>query len=210
MMQEPDPRREQDSEWWLDPRCHFGELTIEALLSRKQADLAPALDFLSSHAGLQPGARLLDLCCGPGWYSIELARLGFEVVGIDVNPEYIRLARQLSDQKGTDVEFLVGDMREIPFVGRFDLVINIGTSFGFFADDTEDYRVVEQVARSLRSGGSFVLEMANRDYLLKHFVRRDWKRLEDGSVRLLERDFDHIASRIKTRFEIVGDEGSWS
>lgn len=192
-------------EWWRDPRSHFGELKAESPFLNQREDIQPAVEFIHSQLGLLTGAALLDLCCGPGRYAIELAHEGFEVVGLDINQRYVATARQVAAGEQIAIEFLTGDMRCIPFVNHFDAVINVGTSFGFFDREAEDQRVIESVARSLKPGGVFLLEMGNRDYYLKHFVAKDWRKLEDRRVIVIRREFDYLRSRINSTFEVLKD-----
>lgn len=199
-------------EWWRDPRCHFGELTIDSPLLHQRDDIQPAIEFICTELALPPNARILDLCCGPGRYAVELGRRGYEVVGLDINERYIALARQLAEREGVQATFLTGDMREIPFESHFDAIINVGTSFGFFDGEGEDRRVITAVTKSLKSKGVFLLEMGNRDYYLKNFKAKDWRRLENGRVIVIQREFDYVRSRIDVVFEMVGGEGveRWS
>jgi len=206
-MQEGPPGNGEAKEWWRDARCHFAPLTIDHPLLCDRSDLAFAIEFLTSLPGLPAGASILDLCCGPGRYSVELALRGHRVVGLDILPGFIALARELARREAVELELLTGDMREIPFRERFDLALSLGTSFGFFDDEADDRRVIAGIARSLKRGGRFVLEMGNRDYVLSHFVARDWTRLEDGRIRILERRFDAARGRIDTQFEVVGGAG---
>jgi SAM-dependent methyltransferase len=140
-------------EWWRDPRSHFGELKAESPMLSQRKDIQPAVEFIYSQLGLLNGAALLDLCCGPGRYSVGLAHKGFEVVGLELNQQYVTLARQVAAGEQVATGFLAGDMRSIPFVNHFDAVINVGTSFGFFDREAEDQQVIESVARSLKPGG---------------------------------------------------------
>jgi len=199
-------------EWWRDPRCHYGKLTVDSAVLRERDDTRPAVEFIASALGLAHGARILDLCCGPGRHAVELALRGYQVVGLDINPRYIALAQQLAQQEGVQATFLTGDMRAIPFERYFDAVINVGTSFGLFDSDAENGRVMTAVARALQPHGAFLLEMANRDYYLKHFQAKDWRRLEDGRVTVIRRDFDYERSRIVVAFETPGGEQveTWS
>ncbi len=190
--------------WWRDPRCHFGKLTKDSPLLTQRQDLQPTIEFIVTELALPAGARILDLCCGPGRYCIELAHRGFAVVGIDLNERYVALASQVAEQDGVRAQFLAGDMREIPFVDHFDAVINVGTSFGFFADQADDQRAIHAVARALKPGGTFLLEMANRDYYLKNFQRKDWRTLKDSSVITVRREFDYTRSRMNVTFERFG------
>jgi SAM-dependent methyltransferase len=187
-------------EWWRDPRSHFGELKAESSYLTRREDIQPAVKFIHSQLGLLTGAALLDLCCGPGKYAVELAHEGFEVVGLDLNQQYVAMARLVAAMERVAIGFLAGDMRCIPFVNHFDAVINVGTSFGFFDRQAEDQRVIESVARSLKPGGVFLLEMGNRDYYLKHFVAKDWRKLEGGGVIVIRREFDYVRSCINSTF----------
>lgn len=200
-------------EWWRDPKSHFGELKADSQFLTQRKDIQPAIEFIHSQLGLLNGATLLDLCCGPGRYAIELANKGFEVVGLDLNEQYVASARQVAAEEQVAIRFMSGDMRYIPFVNHFDAVINVGTSFGFFDREAEDQQVIESVARSLKSGGVFLLEMGNRDYYLKNFMAKDWRRREDGKVIVIRREFDYVRSRINSTFEILADgdtEEEWS
>src|SRR5262245_54230170 len=83
---------------------------------------------------LEPGMRVLDLACGHGRISNRLAARGFEVTGLDATPMFLDLARRDAQARGVSVEYVEGDMREIPWADRFDRVINWFTAFGYFDD----------------------------------------------------------------------------
>ena len=125
-------------EWWLDPRCHFGELTIDSPRLHQRDNIQPAIEFICTELVLPTKARILDLCCGPGRYAVELAHRGYDVVGLDINEQYLALARQLAEREGVLATFLTGDMREIPFESHFDAIINVHTSFGYFDSEGEN------------------------------------------------------------------------
>jgi SAM-dependent methyltransferase len=187
-------------EWWRDYRCHFGKLDESSPMILDRSDVQAALQSISQHLDLEEGSRILDLCCGPGRYTTELAKMEYEVVGIDINEDYVALARKLAEQERVSPEIIVGDMREISYAGSFDAVISVGTSFGFFATETENELVIESIARSLKPGGHFLLEMGNRDYLLKNFEASSSRENPDGSLTEVHRSFDYVRSRINTTF----------
>jgi SAM-dependent methyltransferase len=200
-------------EWWRDPRCHFGTLDESSPVLTDRSDLQAAIGFILLQLDLEKGARILDLCCGPGRYVIELAHRGLDVVGIDINEDYVGLARRLAEQEGVTAEVLVSDMREIPYVNCFDAVINVGTSFGLFETESEDQRAIESVSGALKPGGRFLLEMGNRDYLLKNFEATNSSENPDGSATHVQRSFDYVRSRINTTFRRSASHGileTWS
>jgi 2-polyprenyl-3-methyl-5-hydroxy-6-metoxy-1,4-benzoquinol methylase len=83
------------------------------------------VDFIVKALDLPAGAKVLDLCCGQGRHSLELARRGFQVVGVDLSEALLYAARKRAESEGLSVTFLHCDMREIDFAGEFDAVINI-------------------------------------------------------------------------------------
>src|SRR5262249_41028487 len=128
---------------------------------------AAEIDFIESALGLPAGARVLDLACGFGRHSIGMALRGYRVTGVDFNPRYLALAREESERRGVTVRWVEADMRELDFAREFDAVYSYFTSFGYFPE-RENERVIERVARSLTPGARFLIDLANRDWILTH------------------------------------------
>ena len=101
----------------------------------------------------EPGAQILDLACGWGRHSVALAEAGFRVTGMDLSETLLRAARGRAEQARVSVEWVRGDMREVPFEGRFDLVLSLFSSLGYFLSDEEDLRVLRGARRALRQIG---------------------------------------------------------
>lgn len=137
--------------------------------------------FIWKAAGLRRGESVLDLCCGTGRHSALLARRGCEVVGLDATPAYLKEAR-----KAKGPRFLRGDMRRVPFRDRFDAVVNLWTSFGYFPRLADDRRTLAGVARALKPGGRFLLDLVNADRLLRDYQRTLWETRADGARLLKE------------------------
>ncbi|HEX3213864.1 MAG TPA: class I SAM-dependent methyltransferase, partial [Actinomycetota bacterium] len=109
--------------------------------------------------GLAPGARLLDLCCGPGRHAVPLAQLGYRVTGLDLSRPL--LARAAAAAAGQRVGLVAADMRRLPFAdGSFDAVLNLFNAFGYLEDEAQDELVLAEVARVLAPGGRFLQELA--------------------------------------------------
>lgn len=115
---------------------------------------------------LAPGVRVLDLACGHGRIANRLAERGCEVTGLDATPMFLDLARRDAAARGVSVEYVQGDMRDLPWQRRFDRVLNWFTAFGYF-DDGGCRGVLRQIARVLRPGGLVLLDMNNRDWLAR-------------------------------------------
>ena len=96
---------------------------------------------------------MLDLCCGPGRFSIELAKRGFRVTGVDRTRFLLGKAKSREKKAGVKVEWVESDMRDFVRPGAFDLALSMFTSFGYFDDKADDLRVLRQVCESLKPGG---------------------------------------------------------
>lgn len=115
-------------------------------------------DFLVEALQCKAGSRVLDVPCGNGRLSLELAERGYRVTGVDISEEFIEEARTASNTGGTPVpQFLLGDMRRIEGEATFDGAFCFGNSFGFL-----EYRDMEAflagIARALKPGARFVIE----------------------------------------------------
>jgi SAM-dependent methyltransferase len=156
---------------------------------------------------LPVGARILDCPCGQGRHAHLLAEAGFQVDGVDYSRHLLALAKDRGDSEG--LRYARADMRALPkgWTARFDAVINLFTSFGFFADPADDVRVVRELARVLRPGGILVWHGASRDGVSARFLRRDWWRTSDGTLVAHERTFDPLSGILLVESEWRGSSG---
>ena len=109
---------------------------------------------------LDAGAEILDCPCGHGRISNGLAERGFRVTGIDASETFLQRARVDAQSLGVDVDYVHGDMRDLPWRERFDALVNWFTSFGYFSDE-QNKAVLRQFHDALRPGGRLVLETQN-------------------------------------------------
>jgi SAM-dependent methyltransferase len=166
--------------------------------------------FVVERLALEPGARILDLACGHGRHAVELARRGFRVTGFDLSEPSLELARGRAAAERVELDLVQGDMRELPWEGEFEAVLSLFTAFGYFSDKADDERVLAQVERVLRSGGSFLLDVVSLFVLARGFRTRHWEELEDGRTWLDARDYDHLTGRSNVTWTFVGPGGERS
>ena len=151
------------------------KLYLDLYQHRDEEDARWMINLLQRSIAVKTNARVLDIACGSGRHSIELARRGFDVTGFDLSEFLITEARKNlknSGEKNMKVKFLLSDMRDFNFRNTFDIAVNIFTSFGYFDNDKENFRVIENVSRSLKIGGYFIF-----DFLNKHFLEKNLKPL---------------------------------
>ncbi len=196
-----------DPEWWA--RIFDGlYLVTDGDIALNESLTRYEVDVITEVLGIERDDAILDLCCGNGRHSIELARRGYRnVVGLDYSGELLRVARKRAEEEGLRVRFKQGDARNLPFPsGTFDAVIMMGNSFGYFADPLDDLRVLREVHRVLRPYGKFLIDVADGEYLRRSFERLSVERLHDGLLVIRERELDEHGRRLVTR-ELVIDGG---
>lgn len=135
--------------------------------------------FIMRRLKLKKGASLLDLCCGPGRHAVEFAKKGLAVTGYDYSGEYLREAASRAKKARVALRLERGDMRELKFRGVFDAAVNLFTSFGYFPKFSDDIRTLRGVARALKPGGLFLIELVNADHTRKSFRPRWWDDMGD-------------------------------
>ncbi len=192
------------SETWYEDDS-FWKTWGPILFSQKRITSAAAeIDGILKLAGILPEARILDLCCGAGRHSLELARRRFRVTGVDRTTEYLAQAEEQAKKEGLEIELVRRDMREFSRPNAFDAAINLFTSFGYFEDEAENRRVVENLFRSLRPGGVLVMDMSGKEVIARNFRERDWQEVE-GGFHLEERKLLNDWERIEARWILFRD-----
>ena len=136
---------------------------------------------------------MLDVPCGQGRHAHLLAESGYDVDGLDYSKEFLAGARKRGT--GKNLRYTRGDMRKMSarWSKRFDAVLNLFTSFGFFSHPSDDARVISAFARVLKPGGTLVWHGGSRDGVMARFLPRDWWTSPDGTLFAQEREFDSLS-----------------
>lgn len=194
-----EPRRdwhEQDEFWELAEPLMFDDLRFQSAL--------PEVEQIVKLVQLEPGAQVLDLCCGPGRHSIEFARKGFQVTAVDRTARYLDRARKSAG--GLPVEWVKQDARQFLRPEAFDLAVNLYTSFGYFESPDDDQLVATNLARSLKPGGALVMQLMGKEVIATRFVERTWG--QHGDIVLLQENKLHTNfTAIENRWTLQTPEG---
>lgn len=157
--------------------------------SREAEDAAAGeTDFLWKVLRLKKGSCVLDIPCGTGRHALRLARKGASVLGVDITEEYLKEARR-KGARVPNARFVRGDMRRIPLQGEFDAAVNLWTSFGYFDDPADDMKVLRGIARALKPGGLFLIDMIDFDEARRRNRTKNWVERADGAFVLEEAFF---------------------
>lgn len=158
-------------------------------------------DFLIRHLQLQPGDQALDVPCGNGRHAVELAQRGIRVTGVDISVEFLDEARRTAPE----VEWVLGDMRALPWRSRFDGAFCWGNSFGYF-DHEGCLRFLDAVARSLKAGGRFAMDTGLvAESILPHLQPE--RVLQIGDISFASRNvYDPVEGRLDITYTFTRDE----
>ena len=179
----------------------FGKDYLRIYSHRDQQEAKTHVDFATKVLNIKADQHVLDLGCGYGRHSLELAKKNIHVTGIDLSEHLLKIARENALKQKLDIHFLNNDMRDIPFTNKFDAVLSLFTSFGYFDSDEENGKVIKSAARSLKQHGLFFLDYLNIAYTLSTLVPRDSKE-KDGFRLVQERSFNKQTFRIEKKISI--------
>ena len=173
------------SEWYLDwfnsPFYH---------LLYKERDSSEATYFMNNLINklqIDKNSSILDLACGRGRYSLYLSNIGHKVTGIDISKENISEARKNESDK---LNYILHDMR-YPLNQKFDLILNLFTSFGYYEKDADNLSVIKSIKSNLETDGQAVIDFFNIDYILDNLVEKEEKNIDKTKFiihRYLEND----------------------
>jgi ubiquinone/menaquinone biosynthesis C-methylase UbiE len=168
------------------------------------------VDFIESEINHDGNCRILDVGCGTGRHSLELAKRGYSVTGVDLSEHMLNQAREKAGAAGVPVDFQVADARNLPFEDEFDLVIMICEgAFPLMETDQMNFQILECAARALKKSGNhckLIFTTLNGLFPLFHSVKDfiNTNMVEGDSI---ENSFDLMTFRDRSKIEIVDDAG---
>lgn len=154
------------------------------------AEAPTVAQYVKDIAGLGEGAKILDAGCGLGRISVELAALGLDVTGVDIIQSELDAARESAEAEGVPLTLINHDLRSFQAREQFDCAINLYTSFGYCATIEEDMKILKNIADSVKTGGTFIMECTSRETAIMYFTAGE--------------EFERAGYKVVTHFEVVG------
>ncbi|MBU1008080.1 methyltransferase domain-containing protein [Candidatus Dependentiae bacterium] len=195
------------SDWW---KKIFNSLYLktDGDVVENSMNTVKEVDILLEKTNVKPSDVILDLCCGQGRHSLELAKRGFcNVYGIDRSRYLIRMARKRAKAFADNIvmpKFSEGDARRINLEEcSQDLVMLMGNSFGYFEKKEDDKALIGQIKRVLKSEGKLFLDIVDGEWMRSNFEPRSWEWIDQDHLVCRERSLAKKDSRIITREVIV-------
>lgn len=149
----------------------------------KHRDYSEGQSFLKnliSFLNLNKNEFVLDLGCGKGRHSIYLNSLGFKVIGADLSKNSIDYAKQFETET---LKFVKHDMRD-SFKTKFDVILNLFTSFGFFEDDAEDIAILQNIKNELNTDGIAIIDFMNAKKVISELVSEEVQTIDGITFKL--------------------------
>lgn len=190
------------SDWWRQIFNYLylktdGDVVDDINITRREID--QFFEILK----LTPDLSILDLSCGQGRHSLELARRGFKAEGLDRSHYLIQKAKAVAQKEGLNVKFKEGDARTLPYkADSFDVVMILGNSFGYFENVNEDLRVLKEIFRVLKPWGKLLIDATDGDYVRDNYHPRNWEWMDKKHFVCRERSLSADRQRLISR-EII-------
>ena len=160
--------KEWFASWFDSPFYHL------LYQNRNDEEAKAFVDHLIEYLAPRQGARMLDIACGKGRFSIYLSEKGYEVVGMDLAPSNIKAAREFENDR---LSFYTHDMRDPFRFNHFDYAFNFFTSFGYFDNEEDHLKTLESIYKGLKPGGIFLIDFINSHKAIDQLIEKEQRKV---------------------------------
>lgn len=166
-------------------------------------------DFFEKEIGYNKSARILDIGCGTGRHSIELAQRGYKVVGIDQSESLLKRAREKTSEQKVQVDFQKHDARNLPYLNEFNLVIMICEgAFPLMETDEMNFQILQNAGKALLAKGKLIFTTLNGLFPLFHSVKDFYdSQTKEENVKCDILSFDLMTFREHNTISVEDDFG---
>ncbi|MBW2224550.1 MAG: class I SAM-dependent methyltransferase, partial [Deltaproteobacteria bacterium] len=161
---------DEDGPWYEQ---FFGKDYLRTVRTATPKEVAVECDFIERVLRMPAGSRMLDVGCGMGVQTVELASRGYHLVGLDISATMVSRAYDEAEDRGLQIDFVRGDMRDVTFEEPFEALLCWGTTFGYFSEE-ENELTVRQFHQALAPNGTLLLEVINRDFIIGSQPNQVW------------------------------------
>ena len=175
---------------WFESENFWTQFAPIMFDDARWAEAPTVAQYVKDLAALGPGAKVLDAGCGLGRISVELAALNLDVTGVDIIQSELDAARESAEAEGVPLTLVNHDLRTFHAPEQFDCAVNLYTSFGYCSTIEEDMQILRNIADSVKSGGTFIMECTSRETAILYFTPGE--------------EFERAGYKVVTHFEVVG------
>lgn len=212
--------KNKKSAWWDESYGFFGDFYMEGdnskdgYLTEKTQNLNQRTNAevkgIVKLTGLNPSASILDIPCGYGRHSIKLAKRGFLVTGSDINTCHLEFAKKEAKKNSAKVKFVKENMLDIDYDEKFDVVVNMFYSFGFFEKEKDNFKVLQNFFNALKPGGKFLMHTdVNIPRILNGKYKHDeTRKLKSGNKLRIIDNYNPVTKRIDGAWILIDKNGN--
>lgn len=157
----------KSEQFWIE----YGPIMFDTQRWAEAPDVAEAVKRICK---LNDGGKIVDAGCGPGRIAIELALLNLDVTGVDLIEPFLEAAKETAADEGVNINLVQADLRTFETTQEFDAACNLYTSFGYCDTIEDDVKILKQIYKCLKKGGTFVLETLSRENASRDFIEGEW------------------------------------
>jgi len=155
---------------------------LEVYRHRNESEAKELVSIILNSIQIPENGSVLDLACGAGRHSIYFAQKGYDVTAVDLSQNLLLVAKEAALENKVNIEFIQSDIRYFSSGKKFDLIVNLFTSFGYFETDSENFMLFEIVKKYLNNSGYFVLDYLNKTYVQNNLVKESTDMLGKGEI----------------------------
>lgn len=179
---------------------------------KRWAEVPDAVSSILEFTGYKTGLQVLDTCCGPGRFSLEFARRGQLVTAIDVVQSFLSAIEETASEEKLQISTVCKDILLFKPDQHYDIILNLYTSFGYFANRSDDLAFLSMTCQALKRDGWFFLELTGKEVCARYFTEGEWFE-KDGALVCTQFSVDDSWEYLNNRWIVCKDgkrtEHSW-
>lgn len=173
-------KNENTNDWFRD--WFSSEEYLEVYSHRNEEDAKKLLELIFKNVSLGKNSYVLDAACGAGRHLLDITAIGYNAFGFDLSMTLLKKAKSEALKKSLQLNLFRADIRHVALKQKFDLVLNLFTSFGYFNTDSENFSFVGAAFDLLNDGGTYVLDFLNEKQLVKTLVSQSSREIEGKTI----------------------------
>lgn len=183
---------------WFNSKEIFEILIIEKDENTIKDEISKIIKLL----GLTENSKICDFASRNCQYSIELAKMGYKVTAIDSIRMPLEKIKKLCNKRKIPIDISIENLKNFARSEYFDAIINYAIPFCFFTDEDDDFRVLKNLVRSLKTGGKLLLRLIPKEIYIKNFCGKDWF-LKEKKIILKETKMIDDWSKLEIRWFFI-------
>lgn len=169
-----------NSEWYKD--WFETDEYLSVYSHRNENDAEELVNLILNNVHLTRNANVLDMACGAGRHSLLFAKKGFNVTAVDLSNNLLSVAAEKAFSNVVKINFIQTDLRILNLPTKFDLAVNLFTSFGYFEEDEENLKIFKTAFNHLNEKGYFIIDFFNKNYLINNLIAESSEKIEDVEI----------------------------